>query len=1597
MPRQIDAVLAEPGSGNPPSVRGPENKMSDALEQFSPLTRAWFRATFGEPTPPQAQGWLPIQRGEHTLILAPTGSGKTLAAFLWGIDELYRRATGDDGRMANDKGQTTKAQEETGQQGNTETGSKPDKKRTKSKSRGENEGVQLVYVSPLKALNNDVERNLRVPLEGLWEYATRAMPAGLTTESGERVALPQIRAAVRTGDTPAKTRADMLKHPPHILITTPESLYLMLTSPRARELFRATRTVIVDEIHTLAGNKRGAHLALTLERMCEVAQQPVQRIGLSATIKPLDEVARFLGGYKNGEPRPVTVVDARYKKDLDLQVVTVVDDFRQLGGTDSIWPHVVPQVLNDIRTHDTTLVFANSRRLAERTADRLNAQLEAELTEEVEPGSPAILAPGGKMRDRGIFAIGAQGPIRAHHGSMSRQARHEMEEQLKQGELPALVGTSSLELGIDIGSIDLVVQLQSPKSVAQGLQRVGRSGHLVGQTSRGKIYATFREDLAEAAAIVRGMLEGDVEPTHTPQNALDVLAQQIVACVAMQDWDADELFNLARGAYPYHALSHAAYDSVLEMLTGKYFLDEPGARVVSALRPKIAWDRVHNRLSALPGSRLLAISNVGTIPDTGQYKVYLADNKTRIGELDEEFVLETRPGDNFLLGSQVWRALEIKDDRVIVSDAAGSVPRMPFWRGDAPWRPFELGERIGKFRREVQERIEHSAGGGVGVGASRQAVPADARVLEWLETEYALDRRSAVNLADYVASQVQSLGAISSDRTIIVETCQNTVGDPHVVIHSPYGGRVNGAWAVALTSALREQLGVTPEVMTNDDGIILRLQEFQGDAPSAMITQLSAAEARERILRELPESATFGAQFRMNAGRALLLSKPRAGKRTPFWLQRLRAKDLLAYVKSFPDFPIVIETYRDVLSDVFDLPHLELVLNRIASGEIRVVTHESVTPSPVAAALMFNFVSTYLYEWDAPKAERSLQMLAAPRQALQDVMQGVEWSELLKPEAVAQVIARAQHTAFGYQARSKEELAIYLREAGDLTREELLARSAGDGNVWIDELAREGRIVEAGGRLVPVELRDEYADVARETDVLRRFLNTSAPVTRDEILARYGFAEGWLDETLTRLVRTGELAQGHFTARERDEYLETHLLEQIHRRTLSVLRGEVQPVSLYAYADFVARWQHLHPETRLRDEDATETVLAQLRGAALGGAVWERDILPARVANYASQDLDAATENGGWVWVAEGNDPKRMRVRFFARGKGALFMSEPRTEDLGASANTAYEFLKEEGASFATDIQSGTRLKGEELAHALVELTLRGLVTNDQIATLRNLVEHGAVVRTGKLDAPPRKLSSGLETDLNERLGPRPMKMTRYREAKRRTMDRIQRSIAQQATPWKGRWTLTHRAGILGAPLTKEERAEKWARLLLQRYGVVTRLALDRQETPDPELVYAEWQRMEWRGQVRRGVFVQGLLGLQYALPDAVEQLRALPRGADAKRALYTLNATDPANVFGGEGSGLGFARVPSTHIVLAAGAPVLIAHENGERLTVPPETEPAEVRAALREFFMRANAPRHVMVREWNEGNVLGTPGEGLLQELGFYRIPKGMELWRK
>ena len=1592
------------------------------LSFFLAPVRSWFQENFGQPTPPQAQGWPAIQQGEHTLILAPTGSGKTLAAFLWGIDQLFRQ-------LLDHQNETSKKDDAT--------------------------GVRLIYISPLKALNNDIHRNLRLPLAGI---RRKAKETGLE--------LPSVQVAVRSGDTPQRERRAMLRQPPHILITTPESFYLLLTSPKAREMFRTVRTVIVDEIHTLAGNKRGVHLSLSLERLQHLTSdrtdgRPFQRLGLSATIQPLDEVARFLGGSEwqtegtDGEkvvrslqPRAVTIVDAAYKKPLDVQVVTVVDDFRNLPG-DSIWPSIIPRVLRLIREHQTTLVFTNSRLQAERTADRLNEQIAAEAE-----GKPSGLIEGGVAKGLGLMAAGRgigegatyDSAIRVHHGSISKEARLDLERKLKAGELPALVGTSSLELGIDIGAIDLIVQLQSPKSVSQGLQRVGRSGHLVGQTSKGRIFPTHREDVIEAAAIAGGMLRGEVEPTHTPRQPLDVLAQQIVAMISVATWDVEALFDLLRCAYAYNHLTWRVYQTTLEMLAGRY-----PSQAYRELRARLSWDRVNNKLAALPGSRWLALTNGGTIPNRGSFSAYLGDGKTKLGELDEEFVFETRIGDTLLLGSQVWRVIDITDDRVVVAEAPGAVPRMPFWRGDFPWRPYELGKQVGVYRRTVAEWLEQLRSElnlqDFREIREKRETPQVQALLAQLRHHYALDEFSAWHTLDYLAGQLDHAGAVSSDRTILAEVFEDALGDLRLVIHSPFGGRVNGPWGLVLAGALRERTGIEIEVQTNDDGILLRLLDADADShavefPLDVVTGMGPAEARERILQELPNSAVFGARFRQNAARALLLPGKRGSKRTPFWLQRLRAKDLLQVVRRFDDFPIVAETYRDCLQDVMDLPHLEKVLSGIQQGEIEVVVVESVTPSPVAQSLLWDFISIYMYEWDAPKAEQQLQMLAVNRDLLQDLLKDVALDELLRPEAIETVRAQLQHTAPTTLARTVEELAVLLQQLGDLSPAEIALRAAVDPADWIAHLTGENRVVgltipTAAGpevRLVAAEYQPEYvaafassaesppalaAEEARR-QILQRFLSQTGPVTLETIQARYAFPEEWLESELESLIEARQLVHGHFSPQPDlpgaapplpAEFVDRRTLEQIHRRTLGILRHEVQPVPLTVYADFLAQWQHLPPTERLGGQGGLIKILQQLRAAPVVGRVWERDVLPLRLNDYRAAELDALCQGGEVVWIGSGGaDPRRGRVRFLFRGEGNVFL-EPVNEELSAlneATQTVYSFLKSEGAVFFADICSAMDLDVTTVASALVELVVAGLVTNDSLEALRKIIEQGSP------QPQERKPFSSLEEDLARRrerlVGPRARRMRRkpgraqYKAAKRRVRQRLEQGgqIGPPESGWLGRWTPVHRFGVLGKTLPLEEKVARQTRQLLARYGIVTRECLSNEIGAwDWRLIYQMLQRMEMRGEVRRGYFVQGLSGAQFALPDVVERLRAIRDGVRAEAELVVMNACDPANLYGpsrdqtpeegprtAQGEPLTFARVPSTWLVLHRGLPVLIAGTSGANLTTPQGADDGLVQRALKALLDHlARFEHRVTVETWNGEPVLESPGQAILEAIGFYR----------
>jgi ATP-dependent Lhr-like helicase len=1480
------------------------------LRRFHPIIRKWFAETLGKPSDPQRKGWPAIASGKHTLILAPTGTGKTLAAFLWELNALI----------------TSGLKEPLGN------------------------AVHLLYISPLKALNNDIHRNLDAPLA---ELRRRFEDAGLE--------FPEIRVAVRTGDTPASARARMLRKAPHILITTPESLNIMLTSLRGRGMFSATRAVIVDEIHAIAGTKRGAHLALTLERLEELVAKPPQRIGLSATQRPLDEVARFLGGCERGgdedrQFRPVTVVDCGMTKRMEIAVESPVADLGNVGG--SVWPSVTPLVLRHINDSRTTLVFVNNRAQAEKIAARLNALAESEIAQ-------------------------------PYHGSLSRERRHMLEERLKAGGLRALVTTSSLELGIDIGSVDLVIQLQSPKRVAAGLQRVGRAGHTLGVASRGVFVPTFRDDAMEIAAIVAAMRAGEVEPTRVVQNAMDVLAQAIVAAVSVDEWNFEDLFQVIRRAYPYHRLTIGAYEEVVAMLSGKYPSD-----VAAELEPRITWDKVTGRLSGDRAARMMAVISGGTIPDRGLYTVNLPD-RTRLGELDEEFVHESRVGDVFQLGSTTWRIAAIEHDRVVVHPAPGMPARMPFWHGEYGARSLELSHRVGALRRTLAES------------------PNEAQ----LASEYSCDAATVHSLVEYVRAQQAATGIIPDDRNIVIEQFRDETGAVRLVIHAAFGGRVNAPWGMALAQRARDALSESDvQVQTTDDGIMLRLPGLGTTTPVSALLGMNAAEASQLVMEEVGSTSLFGARFRMNAARALLLPRGNPHRRMPLWLQRLKSLDLLQTVSQFPSFPILVETYRDVLQDAFDMPGLKWVLDRIESGEIRIHTVQTQSPSPFAASLQFGFVMDWMYGDDTPRAEQRAALLSLDRSLLGEVM-GEEAGDDLTLEAIHQIVAERKGTAESRQARSVDDLANLLDRAGDLRLEELAARvaPAGEGvrGNPLGELLGSRRAIavplgdaekpdwrfiltEAYGRYasafgdapmsrvralpvdtgngeVPLTLVElDAAEVVPETlrrpvitqsaarrEVLARFLALAGPVTVSEIEARYGWDPRWIEERLTEWQRTGKLVAGKFRIGNAEpEWCSRKVAEVARRRALASLRKQIEAVELHVFAEFMQRWQHVDPRDRLAGASGVATAVRQLYGLARPAVGWERDYLRSRVTDYDPLWLSQLAASGEMVWMAEttesvsGQGSRLLsRVRFFERGTGLLWVKSEVDDDseaarlsrLSAEALKVLEFIQKEGASFIADIEQGAGLTIQGVRRSLRELASASFVTNDTIEALREVIRWRALPTPSAVD-PTRWLPADYSPSPNRRVVQRRPNLRRLPKWKRPD------GPGGMTGSWSGRWSLIRRLGTMGPPAGEEELGSRIARQWLDRYGIVTRECWKRERPAVAwRTIYHELKKMEFRGEARRGYFVRGLGGAQFAAPAAIELLRAIGAEDPASAPFVVLAASDPANVYNlpieaVRGNDLARPRGSGALIVTRAGKVALSVEGRGRRMTIADWMQREEV-----------------------------------------------------
>jgi ATP-dependent Lhr-like helicase len=1615
-----------------------------ALDGFSPATRDWFRGAFAAPTPAQEGAWNAAQAGKHALVVAPTGSGKTLSAFLWALDRLATEPVPDDPRHR----------------------------------------CRVLYVSPLKALAVDVQRNLRSPLTGIRQASIRL---GLPE--------PDITVGMRTGDTPADERRKFARTPPDVLVTTPESLFLLLTSA-ARESLRGVRTVILDEVHAVLDTKRGAHLALSLERLDELIirgaddadpaakasanagppRRPAQRIGLSATVRPVDEVAAFLAG-----TRPLEVVQPPIDKTIEITVEVPVPDLAALderpapGSSDeevvgsaagtaqrpSIWPAVERRLLALVREHRSTIVFANSRRLAERLTSRLN-ELAAEEAEE-EGVQELDAFPAEAIGQSGIGGGAPPTVAKAHHGSMSREQRTLVEEELKGGLLPCVVATSSLELGIDMGAVDLVVQVEAPPSVASGLQRVGRAGHHVGAVSRGVVFPKYRGDLVSCAVVAERMASGAIESRRYPRNPLDVLAQQIVAMVALEPWTVSDLAAVVRRAAPFAALPDSALHSVLDMLAGRYPSEEFGE-----LRARITWDRVTDVLQGRPGAQRLAVTSGGTIPDRGLFAVMTpggADGAgSRVGELDEEMVYESRVGDTFLLGTSSWRVEDITHDRVIVTPAPGVPARMPFWKGESIGRPLELGRAVGAFVREMSA-----------------ADDADAR---GRATAAGLDEWATDNLLAYLREQREATRHVPSDRTILVERFRDELGDWRLVVHSPFGSQVNGPWALAIAARMRERRGVEVQAAAADDGIVLRLPDAVDDnggevVPTAEDVLLEPAEIEQIVVAELGGSSLYASRFRECAARSLLLPRRDPKRRSPLWQQRQKSAQLLAVAGRYEQFPVTLEAMRECVQDVYDLPGLRELMSDVQSRKVAVVELATQAPSPFARSLLFGYVGMFLYESDAPLAERRAAALSLDSTLLAELLGSEAIRELLDPEVLAEVEASLQRLAEDRRARDAEGAADLLRFLGDLSTDEAAAR--GVRPEWLAELeaARRairvriagaerwlaiedaGRVRDALGVALPVGVPETFTEPVADPlgDLVLRYARTHGPFPAAECATRFGLGVAVVTGVLDRLVGSGRLVRGELrplghagegaTAAGGLEFCDAEVLRRLRRASLARLRAEVEPVEQRALGRFLPAWQGVRTGAddgrrgRMRRAPGAEDVLGvveQLAGAPLPASALESLVLPARLPGYSPALLDELTAAGevtwvgcgalagsdGWLAVAPADvadlllpdpEPDLAATPLHRALLAALGLSDPAALSTGQAVGGGALFFRELADRAArelagTDEQTPT---DDAVVTALWDLVWAGLVSNDTLAPLRARLGGGSGGRGSPAHRSRRSAPRGRYAQL--RAG-RP-------------------SMPSRGGPPSvgGRWALA----VAREP-DPTRRAHARAEALLERHGVLTRGALGTERvTGGFAAVYRVLRAMEDSGRARRGYVVDGLGAAQFAVPGAIDRLRAMSRpdgstGADAapepsgaglpddpdgppsgrwtpgpsragevRLSSVVLAAADPAQAYG---AALAWpatigetkhrpGRKAGALVVLVEGAPALYV-ERGGRSLLSFTTDRAELAAgaqalagAVHEGWLGSLA-----VERADGVGSLGSELADVLTEAGFRVTPKGLRL---
>ncbi len=1538
-----------------------------ALDSFSPATRGWFTGAFSAPTAAQEGAWRAISEGSDVLVVAPTGSGKTLAAFLAALDGLASEPPPADPRKR----------------------------------------CRVLYVSPLKALAVDVERNLRSPLTGIRQEAVRL---GLTE--------PDVRVGIRSGDTPANERRSLATKPPDILITTPESLFLMLTSA-ARDALAGIETVILDEVHAVAGTKRGAHLAVSLERLDELLPRPARRIGLSATVRPVDEVARFLS-----PQRQAVIVQPPSGKEFDLSVVVPVEDLGELGGAPakgddaggkpSIWPHVEERIADLVQAHRSTIVFVNSRRLAERLCNRLNEIAYERATGEALPDdhSPAeLMAQAGAAK--GAPAVLA----RAHHGSVSKEQRAKVEEDLKAGRLPAVVATSSLELGIDMGAVDLVVQVESPPSVASGLQRVGRAGHQVGAVSTGVVFPKYRGDLVQSAVVTERMRSGSIEALRVPANPLDVLAQQLVAMVALDTWQADDLLAVVRRAAPFASLPESAFTAVLDMLAGRYPSD-----AFAELRPRVVWDRIAGTVTGRPGAQRLAVTSGGTIPDRGLFGVFLAGSDPkrgggRVGELDEEMVYESRVGDVFTLGTTSWRIEDITRDRVLVSPAPGVPGRLPFWKGDQLGRPLELGRALGAFVREVGS-----------------LTPEDARLRL---TAAGLDAWAAENVLSYLDEQRRAAGHVPDDRTIVVERFRDELGDWRVVIHSPFGAQVHAPWALALGTRLAERYGMDAQVMHADDGIVLRLPdadlmgfdllddeparrgtEFDSDqAPlGAADVAFDKGEVNQIVTDQVGGSALFAARFRECAARALLLPRRSPGKRTPLWQQRQRASQLLQVASEFGSFPIVLEAVRECLQDVFDVPGLTELMGDIESRRVRLVEVTTPEPSPFARSLLFGYVAQFLYEGDSPLAERRAAALSLDSRLLAELLGQAELRELLDADVLTELEQELQWLTEDRRVKDTEGVADLLRMLGPLTDAELAARGAEPG--WAEALSTArrairvriggadhwaavedaGRLRDALGTALPVGVPEAFTEPVKDPlgDLLARFARTHGPFTSAAAAARFGLGAAVTDGALQRLTASGRIVQGEFhPAGIGQEWCDATVLRRLRRRSLAALRQELEPVPPAALATFLPQWQHLGSSS-LRGIDGLVRAVEQLQGASVPASALEKLVLPSRVVGYSPAMLDELTTTGEILWAGSGALPgKDGWVSLYLADAAPLLLPQPHPLELTALHESVLTTLSGGYGLFFRQIADQVRATTHpdctdpQLADALWDLAWSGRLTNDTLAPLRSLLGSGR--------------TAGSTAHRAKRTVPR----GRYG-----ALSAAARPVSRTGPPTvSGRWSL-----LPGHEPDPTHRAHALARTLLDRHGVVTRGAVAAEGVEGGfSATYRILAAFEDSGQARRGYVVEGLGAAQFAMDGAVDRLRAAATAreraeSDSPNRAVVLAAADPANAYGAalpwpeppSDAGHKPGRKAGALVVLVDGELALYMERGGKTLlgwpTSPDDPSASDPRltaaAEALATAARQGALGTVTVERTNGTPALTSPLGKTLEAAGFHPTPRGLRL---